>query len=94
LRRCSTRGNRNAPKLDPVDRPCGEQVVGVDLVLPPEKVRLGLVGCRTEDGETQRHLFLAALSLGALEVGEPLFERGALCVTLAHRCHTVEGEGR
>src|SRR5215217_4406138 len=93
LRRCSMRGNGNAPKLDPVGVAAREELVRVDLVGPAEEVRLGLVGRRAEYREPQRDVLLMFLSLRALEVGEPLLERRTLCVTLAHRCHTVDRRG-
>jgi hypothetical protein len=84
------RGNGNAPELDAVGVAVGKEVVRIHLVGPAKEVRLGLVGGRAEDGESQRDVLRATLSLPPLEVGEPLLERGALCVTLAHRCHTVD----
>src|SRR3954447_16994451 len=92
-RRCSTRGNGNAPKLNAVGVAAREQVVGVDLVRPAEEVRVGLVRRRAEHREPQRRVLLTSLALRPLEVGEPFLERRTLCVTLAHRCHTVDRRG-
>jgi hypothetical protein len=88
-RRCSTRGSRNAPELDAVGVAAGEEMVCIDLVSPTEEVRLGLVGRRAEDGEPERSVWRPRLALRPLEVGEPFLERRTLCVTLAHRCHTL-----
>ena len=87
------RGNGNAPELDAVGVAVRKEVVRIHLVGPTEEVRLRLLGGRAEDTEPQRHVLRDTLSLGALEIGEALLERGALCVTLAHRCHTVDAEG-
>jgi hypothetical protein len=86
------RGSRNASDLDAVGATVRKQVVHVDFVGPTEKVRLGLVRSRTENGESRRRLG-RGVTLLALEVGEPFLKRGTLCVALAHRCHTL-GEGR
>jgi hypothetical protein len=86
-------GNGNAPELDAVSVPVRKEVVRIHLVGPTEEVRLWLLRARAEDTETHRHVLRATLSLRPLEIGEPLLERRALCVTLAHRCHTVDAEG-
>jgi hypothetical protein len=87
-------GNGNAPELDAVGVAVRKEVVRIHLVGPTEEVRLRFLGGGAEDTEPQPRILRATLSLRALEIGEPLLERGALCVALAHRCHTVDAEGR